>query len=214
MEQSNVKKISLSTFFLIFTIIAIIVMGIYIYILNKEKTNEIEKSTELQSQVNNLNGTINDLQGKIDNISATINSNNSTKNTVTNTTSSANNNNVNYDVEISMSELENINYTDNTQLQKLENKYKGKTVKITGYVSSFGDNDVEPEKTFVNIGNKSTYKDKVYAGGLTSESNVQNQIKNLQIGQKISIIGVAFKSGTLQEGSFPMSLNDVKIIVE
>ena len=78
MEEKNVTKISLSTFFLILAIIAIIVMGIFIYKLNNDKTTEIQKSTELQAQVNSLNGTVSDLQGKIDNISKTINSNNST----------------------------------------------------------------------------------------------------------------------------------------
>ena len=73
MEEKNVTKISLSTFLLIIAIIAIIVMGVFIYKLNNEKTAEIQKSTELQSQLNNLNGTVSDLQGKINNISETIN---------------------------------------------------------------------------------------------------------------------------------------------
>ena len=81
MEEKNVTKISLSTFLLIIAIIAIIVMGIFIYKLNNERTMEIQKSTELQSQVNSLNGTINDLQGKITTISETINANSSNENT-------------------------------------------------------------------------------------------------------------------------------------
>lgn len=81
MEEKNVTKISLSTFLLIIAIIAIIVMGVFIYKLNNDKKVEIQKSTELQSQVNSMNGTIDDLQGKIDNISKTINSNSSNKNT-------------------------------------------------------------------------------------------------------------------------------------
>ena len=73
MEEKNATKISLSTFLLIIAIIAIIVMGVFIYKLNNEKTAEIQKSTELQSQLNNLNGTVSDLQRKINNISETIN---------------------------------------------------------------------------------------------------------------------------------------------
>ena len=72
MEENKVTKISLSTFFLILAIIVIIVMGIFIYKLNNDKTEKIQKSTELQSQVNNLNGTVSDLQGKINSISQTI----------------------------------------------------------------------------------------------------------------------------------------------
>lgn len=65
MEEKNVTKISLSTFFLILVNVAIIIMGIFIYKLNNDKTAEIQKSTELQAQVNILNGTVSDLQGKI-----------------------------------------------------------------------------------------------------------------------------------------------------
>ena len=72
MEEKNVKKISLSTFFLILAIIVIIVMGIFIYKLNNDKIVEIQKSTELQSQVNSLNATVSDLQEKIDKVSETI----------------------------------------------------------------------------------------------------------------------------------------------
>ncbi|MBR3697754.1 MAG: hypothetical protein IKM97_05820 [Clostridia bacterium] len=92
MEEKNVTNISLSTFFLILAIIAIIVMGIFIYKLNNDKTTEIQKSTELQSQVNSLNGTVSDLQGKINNISETINSNNSSEssNTINNNNSTEN----------------------------------------------------------------------------------------------------------------------------
>ena len=91
MEEKNAKKISLSTFLLFIAIIVIVVMGIFIYKLNNDKTTEIQKSTELQSQVNSLNGTISDLQGKINSISETINNNSDEKtiNKDTSTTSDA-----------------------------------------------------------------------------------------------------------------------------
>ena len=86
MEEKNVTKISLSTFFLILAIIAIIVMGVFIYKLNNEKTAEIQKSTELQAQVNSLNGTVGELQGKINTISDTVSSkDNANTNTMDNT---------------------------------------------------------------------------------------------------------------------------------
>lgn len=90
MEEKNTTKISISTFFLILAIIAIIVMGVFIYKLNNDKKAEIQKSDELQTQVNTLNGTVSNLQGKIESISRTINSNNSTNNE--NETSTSNNN--------------------------------------------------------------------------------------------------------------------------
>lgn len=89
MEEKKSIKISLSTLFLILAIIAIIVMGIFIYKLYNERNIETEKAAELQSQVSSLNGTVSDLQSKINSISKTINSSTSNK---TNTDNKSNNN--------------------------------------------------------------------------------------------------------------------------
>lgn len=87
METKNVIKISLSTFLLILTIIVIIVMGIIIYKLNKDKTTEVQKCTKLEAQVNNLNGTISDLQAQINTIPDTASKENDiNKNTIDNST--------------------------------------------------------------------------------------------------------------------------------
>ena len=75
MEEKKVTNISLSTFFLILSLIAIIVMGIFMYKFYNEKTEATKKSAELQTQVNNLTSTVTELQGKINSISETINSN-------------------------------------------------------------------------------------------------------------------------------------------
>lgn len=75
MEEKKVTKISLSTFFLILSLIVIVVMGMYIYKLSNDKSIEVKKSSELQSKVNSLNENINDLQGKINTISETIDTN-------------------------------------------------------------------------------------------------------------------------------------------
>ena len=80
MKEKNDTKISLSTFLLIIAIIAIIVMGVFIYKLNNEKNIEIQKSTDLQTQVNSLNNTVNSLQSKINTISETVNDNSLTQN--------------------------------------------------------------------------------------------------------------------------------------
>lgn len=106
MEEKNTTKISLSTFFLILAIIAILVMGIFIYRLNNDKTAEIQKSTELQAQVNRSNGTINDLQGKIDNISKTINSSN--LNDTENKTNTSNNTTITDNKDISTNDTKQI----------------------------------------------------------------------------------------------------------
>lgn len=68
MEEKQSIKISLSTFFLILAIIAIIIMGFFIYKLNTDKSAEIKKSNDLQSQVSTLNGTVNNLQEQINTI--------------------------------------------------------------------------------------------------------------------------------------------------
>ena len=54
MEEKNATKISLSTFFLILAVITIIVMGIFIYKLNNDKTIESSKVSELSSRIANL----------------------------------------------------------------------------------------------------------------------------------------------------------------
>lgn len=81
MDKKEPIKVSMSTFFLIIAIIVIAVMGYFMYKLNNDKMIETNKASELQEQVNILNGTVNDLQGKINNINDTINSNNSSDNT-------------------------------------------------------------------------------------------------------------------------------------
>ena len=102
MEEKKVTKISLSTFFLILAIIAIIVMGIFIYKLNNDKTVEIQKSTELQAKVNSLNGTVSKLQEKINKVSETVNSETPTQANSSNasTTNNSNKNNVTYTVSV------------------------------------------------------------------------------------------------------------------
>lgn len=87
MEEKQGTKINLLTFFFI---LVIIVMGIFIFKLYNEKTEETKNASELQTQVNNLNETVRNLQEKIDNTSETINSNNSTENTTTTNTSNNN----------------------------------------------------------------------------------------------------------------------------
>lgn len=90
MEEKKVTKISLSTFFLILSLIVIIVMGIFMYKFYNEKMEQTKKSADLQTQVNSLNGIVNDLQGKINSISNTINSNESDKDTTSTNDSTQN----------------------------------------------------------------------------------------------------------------------------
>lgn len=203
MEEKRAIKISLSTFFLILAIITIVVMGLFIYKLNNEKSEETKKSAKLQTQVDNLKGTVSNLQNKINNISETINSNNSnssenseeSKNNSNNQPSTPNiTGNIKYDVEVSLSEIENIKSgIDTTEIEAFYKKYKGKTIKVTGYVSAFGDeydSNLGVElATGVNIGNSQNYQTRVYAYGVTYNSDIIKKIHNLREGSKVSLIG-------------------------
>lgn len=102
MEEKKVAKISLSTFFLILAIILIIVMGIFIYKLNNDKTIEIQKSTELQAKVNSLNGTVSELQAKINKVSETVNTGTPVQANSSNasTTNNSNKDDVTYTVSV------------------------------------------------------------------------------------------------------------------
>ncbi len=90
MEEKNAIKISLSTFFLILAIIAIIVMGVLIYKLNNDKNTEIKKLDNLQAQINGLNETVSDLHEKINSTSETISSLNDSKDITNNSNSDQN----------------------------------------------------------------------------------------------------------------------------
>lgn len=110
MEEKKVTKISLSTFLLIIAIIIIVIMGVFIFKHNNEKNIDAQKTTELQTQVNNLNDTVSNLQEKINTISETINtespvqttnSNSSTqKNISTKTSTNTNSDSIKYEISI------------------------------------------------------------------------------------------------------------------
>ena len=80
MEKKEPIKVSLSTVFLIISIIIIGVMGYFIYKLYNDKNIEANKATELEKKLENLNSTITDLQGKINSDNETISANNTNQN--------------------------------------------------------------------------------------------------------------------------------------
>lgn len=84
MEKKEPIKVNLSTFFLIIAIIIIAVMGYFIFRTFNEKTISEEK-------VSNLNLQVNELQGKIDKISNITSAVDNTNTTQNNTTESINN---------------------------------------------------------------------------------------------------------------------------
>ena len=84
MGEKKVTKISLSTFLLLISIIAIIIMGIFMYKLSNDKSTEIQKSTELQAQINSSNKTIKELQDKMDKESENVSIEDTPKDTSSN----------------------------------------------------------------------------------------------------------------------------------
>lgn len=84
MEEKKYLKISLSTFFLIISIIIIVVMGYFIYKISVEKTNAEKK-------VNALEDTTNTLQNKINSISNVLSSDNTSTHTENANISNTNN---------------------------------------------------------------------------------------------------------------------------
>lgn len=108
MEEKNVTKISLSTFSLILAIIAIVIMGIFLYKLNYEKTTEIQKSAELQAQVNSLKTQNNNLSDTV-NILQENSSNEVTNNAVTEKNKE---NNLNNNIEESIALEYNKNFSN------------------------------------------------------------------------------------------------------
>ena len=144
--EKNVIKISFSTFFLILAVIAIVIMGVFMYKISKDKSAEQQKSNELQSQVNNL-------QEKIDQISNTINSDN---------TSISKDNNVNNSNTIETSK-NNTNNTNNKLLseeqvknaiaQYLELQANANCGTPLNLLKEKGKIDYDPSKDTINTSN-------------------------------------------------------------
>lgn len=195
MEEKNVIKISLSTFFIIIAMITICVMGFFIYKLNNEKTTATEQISSLNNQINNMKNTVNTLQENINTIS-----------TVNNPNSIINENNTNNNTQKTY-EL-NGEYQDNTGYEIFTYSFSGNTVTASSLYTSYGTYQIvnntvkitytkakDPEgneiKEFPNgqtdeltildentlVGNNSTkYIKKVYQQNEENYSNNQNDL--------------------------------------
>ena len=73
MEEKKVNKIGVSTIFLILSLLVIVIMGIFIYKLNNDKTDQKKKISELEAEATRLNTTVEELQEKINTVSKVIN---------------------------------------------------------------------------------------------------------------------------------------------
>ena len=212
MEDKNTIKVSLGTVVCIFIIILLIVaLGVVYYFGFVKNKEEI---TALKDEVNALksNKDVSEsekIEVKTNNVSD-ASSKTEIENKSNNTIKTNTNNNLQYDIEVSLSEIENIGSTNIDEIKAFYNKYKGKTIKVTGYVSYWGDKyDLGSEyATGVNIGNGTTYETMTYASGVTQDSTVIQKIHNLKNGQKVSLIG------KLSKESLPITINLTNIVEE
>lgn len=212
MEEKKSIKISLSTVLLIIAILIIVIMCFYIYIQKQNSTKKIEN---LESDANNMKSTINSLQEKLNNINNIISQSvsDTSKSNTANTSDTNNYNssseNIQVDYTLNIEDLKSIDSNNNYELKNFFNKYAGKKVNITGYVSNYGNDAVVPTSTalatYINIGDKDTYKDKIYAGGYTFNKELIQKINSLKIGQKITLIG------TVVDGTWPLDLEIINI---
>lgn len=91
MEDKQVTKISLSTFFLLLAILAIVVMGIFLFKFYIENSELSEKSTKQDEKISNLQNNVDNLTSQLNQIStldnkSNVDSENVTNNISTNTT--------------------------------------------------------------------------------------------------------------------------------
>lgn len=107
MEEKNVIKVSVSSLLLFIAVVIIVIMGIFIFKLNKENDIETQKANELKTQVGILNNTVDNLQGKLNTISETVNSTTTTKPTDLNDSTYDNNTSKTDDIKYEISTKNN-----------------------------------------------------------------------------------------------------------
>ena len=86
MEEKKTIKISITTLFLILSIVAIIVMGVFILKINKQQEEQIESNKELKEEVNKLK-TDNNVENNTNNETENNTTNDSTTESLANTAS-------------------------------------------------------------------------------------------------------------------------------
>ena len=143
MNEKTSIKISLSTFFLILSIIIIIIMGFFMYKLYNEKSIAIQEISDLNNEVSTLENTVSNFQEKIDSISNTINSN--FENSTINNSSSKNTNNSNIPNNQSTNTSSESSNNSNEQTH-IGTYKKSKSINIDN--SQMSDYIVLEEKTF------------------------------------------------------------------
>ena len=94
MEEKKVTKISLSTFFLILAIIAICVMGYFLYVSNSKAADMISNEKELNAKIAKLENEITSKQDQIEAEQNNVNSSDLNSNEVSNANNTTSNSSI------------------------------------------------------------------------------------------------------------------------
>lgn len=94
MEEKKATKISLSTFFLIIAIIAICVMGFFLYVSNTKTNDMISKEKELNAKIAKLEDDIASKQTQISATTANANANGEKTNSIESNNTTSNNSSI------------------------------------------------------------------------------------------------------------------------
>lgn len=124
MKDNNGKKINVITVLFIISLIAIIIMGVFIYKISNEKNLEAKKTIELQAQIDNLTSTKNNSQEVTNTEAEVVDSNTSTEIET----------NKNSNVKVTLNDvLDNFNYSNSLVSGDWNITSDGKTIKNGDY---------------------------------------------------------------------------------
>ena len=223
MDEKTEKKslkIRLSTVFLILAIIIIGILCCALYIQKQDYTKQIAyledqvtimstNSVSMQSTIDNLEGKL----GAIANVLAgdeakpenTVEKTEVKNETATNTVTTSTEPAAKPDFIYTTEELSEVNSKDNTTLNTFFDKHVNKTIQITGAIVNLVEDDMNEGYYVLNIGKTNSADSKIYGGArLTKEA--YEKVKDTPEGSVVAI------SGTLKEKSWPITLEDAKVI--
>lgn len=216
-------KIRLSTVFLMLALIIIGILCCTIYIQKQDYTKQIAyledqitlmstNSVSMQATIDNLEGKLGAIANVIAGDDAPAATNEVAKNEVvkeevknevqTPTTTEAA---VKPDFIYTTEDLSKVDYKTNASLDAFFAKHLNKTMQITGYLTSIEEDDVQTGYYIVNIGKQDNYESFIY-GSARITKEAYEKVKDTSEGSVVAI------TGTLKEASWPVTLDEGKIV--
>lgn len=212
-------KIRLSTVFLMLALIIIGILCCTIYIQKQDYIKQIayleDQITLMSTNTVSMQSTIDNLEGKLGAIANVIAGDEAPKAEATNevkeevknevqtptTTEAA----VKPDFIYTTEDLAKVDYKTNSSLDAFFSKHLNKTMQITGYLTSIEEDDVKTGYYIVNIGKQDNYESFIY-GSARITKEAYEKVKNTSEGSVVAI------TGTLRDSSWPVTLDDGKIV--